>query len=114
MHNLDASIAAFARSCFQYALDVKQDLWFSTKDTISKTYDHRFKDIFQEIYDAEYKARFEAAGITYCLLYTSRSSLTDVVMGELQKYIDAGQASIVFNTPATELITDESLSLIHI
>ena len=65
MHNLDASIAAFARSCFQYALDVKQDLWFSTKDTISKTYDHRFKDIFQEIYDVEYKARFEAAGITY-------------------------------------------------
>ena len=65
MHNLDASIAAFARSCVQYALDVKQDLWFSTKDTISKTYDHRFKDIFQEIYDAEYKARFEAAGITY-------------------------------------------------
>ncbi len=65
MHNLDASIAAFARSCFQYALDVKQDLWFSTKDTISKTYDHRFKDIFQEIYDAEYKARFGAAGITY-------------------------------------------------
>ena len=65
MHNLDASIAAFARSCYQYALDVKQDLWFSTKDTISKTYDHRFKDIFQEIYDAEYKARFEAAGITY-------------------------------------------------
>ena len=65
MHNLDASIAAFARSCFQYALDVKQDLWFSTKDTISKTYDHRFKDIFQEIYDAEYKARFEATGITY-------------------------------------------------
>ena len=65
MHNLDASIAAFARSCFQYALDVKQDLWFSTKDTISKTYDHRFKDIFQKIYDAEYKARFEAAGITY-------------------------------------------------
>ena len=65
MHNLDASIAAFARSCFQYALDVKQDLWFSTKDTISKTYDHRFKDIFQEIYDAEYKERFEAAGITY-------------------------------------------------
>ena len=65
MHNLDASIAAFARSCFQYALDVKQDLWFSTKDTISKTYDHRFKDIFQEIYDAEYKAQFEAAGITY-------------------------------------------------
>ena len=65
MHNLDASIAAFARSCFQYALDVKQELWFSTKDTISKTYDHRFKDIFQEIYDAEYKARFEAAGITY-------------------------------------------------
>ena len=65
IHNLDGSIAAFAHSCFQYALDVKQDLWFSTKDTISKTYDHRFKDIFQEIYDREYKERFEAAGITY-------------------------------------------------
>ena len=65
IHNLDGSIAAFAHSCFQYALDVKQDLWFSTKDTISKTYDHRFKDIFQEIFDREYKERFEAAGITY-------------------------------------------------
>ena len=65
IHNLDSSIEAFAHSCFQYALDVKQDLWFSTKDTISKTYDHRFKDIFQEIFDRDYKARFEAAGITY-------------------------------------------------
>ena len=65
MHNLDASIASFAMSCFEFALDTKQDLWFATKDTISKKYDHRFKDIFQEIYDAEYKARFEAAGITY-------------------------------------------------
>ena len=65
MHNLDGSIESFARSCFAYALDTRQDLWFSTKDTISKIYDHRFKDIFQEIYDAEYKERFEAAGITY-------------------------------------------------
>ena len=65
MHNLDASITSFAHACFQYALSVKQDLWFSTKDTISKTYDHRFKDIFQEIFDAQYKEKFEQAGITY-------------------------------------------------
>ncbi len=65
MHNTDASISSFARSCFNYALSLKQDLWFSTKDTISKTYDHRFKDIFAEIYEAEYKAAFEEAGIEY-------------------------------------------------
>ncbi|MFZ2755695.1 MAG: NADP-dependent isocitrate dehydrogenase [Atopobiaceae bacterium] len=65
MHNLDASIESFARSCFSYALDVRQDLWFATKDTISKRYDHRFKDIFQEIFDAEYAGRFEEAGIEY-------------------------------------------------
>ncbi len=65
VHNLDDSIASFARTCFNYALDVKQDLWFATKDTISKKYDHRFKDIFQEIYDADYKERFEKAGIEY-------------------------------------------------
>ena len=65
MHNTDASIASFARSCFAYALSLKQDLWFSTKDTISKTYDHRFKDIFAEIYETEYKAAFEEAGIEY-------------------------------------------------
>ena len=65
MHNLDGSIESFARSCFNYALDVKQDIWFATKDTISKKYDHRFKDIFQEIFDAEYKQRFEEAGIEY-------------------------------------------------
>ena len=65
MHNTDASIESFARSCFQYALDAKQDLWFSTKDTISKTYDHRFKDIFAELFEKEYKERFEQAGITY-------------------------------------------------
>ena len=64
-YNKDSSIASFARSCFNYALDVKQDLWFGAKDTISKKYDHTFKDIFQEIYDAEYKEKFEAAGITY-------------------------------------------------
>ena len=65
MHNTDESITSFARACFNYALDQKQDLWFSTKDTISKIYDHRFKDIFQEIFDAEYKDKFEKAGIEY-------------------------------------------------
>ena len=65
VHNLDDSIASFARACFNYALDVKMELWFSTKDTISKTYDHRFKDIFAEIYENEYKELFEAAGISY-------------------------------------------------
>lgn len=65
MHNLDKSIESFARSCFNYALDTQQDLWFATKDTISKKYDHTFKDIFQEIFDTEYKDKFEAAGITY-------------------------------------------------
>ena len=64
-HNLDASIASFARSCFEYALSTAQDLWFSTKDTISKTYDHRFKDVFAEIFEAEYAKRFEEAGIEY-------------------------------------------------
>lgn len=65
MHNTDESIASFARACFNYALDIKQDVWFSAKDTISKVYDHRFKDIFQEVYDNEYKEKFEAAGIEY-------------------------------------------------
>ncbi|MBQ6823353.1 MAG: NADP-dependent isocitrate dehydrogenase [Clostridia bacterium] len=65
MHNVDASIESFARSCFNFALDTHQDIWFASKDTISKKYDHRFKDIFQEIYDAEYKEKFEAAGIEY-------------------------------------------------
>ncbi len=65
MHNLDRSIDSFARACFNFALDTKQDLWFATKDTISKKYDHNFKDIFQEIFDAEYKEKFEEAGITY-------------------------------------------------
>ncbi|MDE6212382.1 MAG: NADP-dependent isocitrate dehydrogenase [Lachnospiraceae bacterium] len=65
IHNTDASIRSFAKTCFNYALDTKQDLWFATKDTISKKYDHTFKDIFQEIYDAEYKEKFEAAGIEY-------------------------------------------------
>lgn len=65
IHNKDKSIASFARACFNYALDTDQDLWFATKDTISKIYDHNFKDIFQEIYDAEYKDKFEAAGIEY-------------------------------------------------
>lgn len=65
MHNVNRSIESFARSCFNYALDTKQDLWFATKDTISKKYDHTFKDIFQEIYDGEYAEKFKAAGITY-------------------------------------------------
>ena len=64
-HNLNGSIESFARSCFEYALGEKQDLWFATKDTISKQYDHRFKDIFQEIFDEEYKDKFDAAGIEY-------------------------------------------------
>ena len=64
-HNVEASIESFARSCFNYALDTKQDLWFATKDTISKKYDHTFKDIFQEIFDAEYAKKFEEAGIEY-------------------------------------------------
>jgi isocitrate dehydrogenase, NADP-dependent, eukaryotic type len=65
MHNLDASITSFARACFNYALDQKIDLWFSTKETISKIYDHNFKDIFEEIYEKEYKENFKAAGIEY-------------------------------------------------
>jgi isocitrate dehydrogenase len=65
MHNRCNSIRSFAKSCMNYALDTKQDLWFATKDTISKKYDHTFKDIFQEVYDTEYKEKFEAAGITY-------------------------------------------------
>ncbi len=65
IHNTDKSISSFARACFSYALDTKQDLWFATKDTISKIYDHNFKDIFQEIFDQEYKEKFEEAGIEY-------------------------------------------------
>jgi len=65
IHNLDKSIGSFARSCFNYALDQKQDIWFATKDTISKTYDHRFKDIFNEIFETEYKEKFAKAGIEY-------------------------------------------------
>lgn len=64
-HNTVASITSFAKSCFNYALDTKQDLWFATKDTISKKYDHTFKDIFQEVFDAEYAEKFKEAGITY-------------------------------------------------
>lgn len=65
MHNIDESIKSFARACFNYGLDQKQDVWFATKDTISKKYDHTFKDLFQEVFDAEYKAKFDAAGIEY-------------------------------------------------
>ncbi len=65
IHNTDRSITSFARACFSYALDTKQDLWFATKDTISKKYDHNFKDIFQDVYEKEYKEKFEAAGLEY-------------------------------------------------
>lgn len=65
IHNMDKSIESFARACFNYALDIKQDVWFATKDTISKIYDHNFKDIFQDIFDKEYKEKFETAGIEY-------------------------------------------------
>ena len=65
LHNIDESIGSFARACFNYALDLKQDLWFATKDTISKKYDHRFKDIFNEIFESEYKEKFDKAGIEY-------------------------------------------------
>ncbi len=65
IHNTEKSISSFARACFEYAVDTKQDLWFSTKDTISKKYDHTFKDIFQEIYETEYKEKFESLGIEY-------------------------------------------------
>ena len=78
MHNIDESIRSFAKSCFNYALDQKQDLWFSTKDTISKTYDHAFKEIFQTIYDSEYKARFDAAKIEY--FYTLIDDLVARIM----------------------------------
>ena len=78
-HNICKSIESFARSCFNYALDMNQDLWFATKDTISKKYDHTFKDIFQDIYDAEYKEKFEAAGIEY--FYT----LIDDVVARVMK-----------------------------
>ncbi|MBQ8913159.1 MAG: NADP-dependent isocitrate dehydrogenase, partial [Lachnospiraceae bacterium] len=64
-HNINNSIESFARSCFNYAIDTKQTLWFATKDTISKKYDHTFKDIFQDIFDAEYKNRFDELGIEY-------------------------------------------------
>jgi len=64
-YNKDSSILSFARACFQYAADTRQDLWFSTKDTISKQYDHTFKDLFQEVYEEEYRETFEALGITY-------------------------------------------------
>ncbi len=65
LHNIDKSIRSFARSCFNYALDTKQTVWFATKDTISKKYDHRFKDIFNEVFESEYKERFDSAGIEY-------------------------------------------------
>ncbi len=65
MHNMEASIESFARSCFNYALDTKQDVWFGAKDTISKTYDAKFKEVFQKIYEEEFQKKFEEAGLTY-------------------------------------------------
>lgn len=87
MHNINQSIESFARSCFNYALDTKQDLWFATKDTISKKYDHTFKDIFQEIFDSEYAEKFEAAGITY--FYTLIDDAVARVMKSEGGYISA-------------------------
>ena len=79
MHNMDASIESFARSCFNYALDTHQDVWFGAKDTISKTYDARFKEIFQNIFEEEFKEKFEAAGLTYFF------SLIDDVVARVMK-----------------------------
>ena len=79
LHNIDKSIGSFARACFNFALDSKKDLWFATKDTISKKYDHRFKDIFNEIFESEYKEKFEQAGITY--FYTLIDDAVDVGHG---------------------------------
>lgn len=85
IHNTEKSITSFARACFNYAVDTRQDLWFATKDTISKKYDHTFKDIFQEIYDAEYKAKFEALGIEY--FYTLIDDAVARVMKEKGGFI---------------------------
>ena len=101
-HNICKSIESFARSCFNYALDLKQDLWFATKDTISKKYDHTFKDIFQDIYDAEYKEKFEAAGIEY--FYT----LIDDAVARVMK------AEGGFIWACNNYDGDVMLSLIHI
>ena len=79
MHNMEASVESFARSCFNYALDTRQDVWFGAKDTISKTYDGKFKEVFQEIFEKEFKERFEAAGLTYFY------SLIDDVVARVMK-----------------------------
>lgn len=85
IHNTQDSITSFARACFNYAVDTKQDLWFATKDTISKKYDHTFKDIFQEIYTSEYREKFEALGITY--FYTLIDDAVARVMKEKGGFI---------------------------
>ena len=85
LHNTDQSISSFARSCFNFAVDTKQDLWFATKDTISKIYDHRFKDIFQEIYESDYREQFQAAGIEY--FYTLIDDVVARVMRSEGGYI---------------------------
>jgi len=94
MHNLDNSIESFARSCFEYALSTKQDLWFASKDTISKKYDHRFKDIFQEIFDAEYKEKFAEAGITY--FYTLIDDVRKTVPSSMARIVPFGLFHISF------------------
>ena len=80
VHNLDKSITSFAKCCFNYALDTKQNLWFGGKDTISKTYDGKFKEIFHNIYEAEFKEKFEAAGITffYSLIFLKNGKTTKI------------------------------------
>ena len=107
-HNICKSIESFARSCFNYALDMNQDLWFATKDTISKKYDHTFKDIFQDIYDAEYKEKFEAAGIEY--FYT----LIDDVVARVMKsrlFNTTGFSNSVINAKSFVILPDSIVSI---
>ena len=102
MHNMESSIESFARSCFNYALDTKQDVWFGAKDTISKTYDGKFKEIFQQIFESEFKDKFEAAGLTYFY------SLIDDIVARVMK------AEGGFIWACKNYDGDVMLSLIHI
>ena len=105
IHNLCGSIESFARSCFNYALDTKQDLWFATKDTISKKYDHTFKDIFQEIFDAEYKEKFDEAGIEYYFVYMTG------LAGKDKGYKNAVNSAKVFSKVNPRFVHVDSLTL---
>ena len=106
MHNTDKSIASFARACFTYALDIKQDLWFATKDTISKIYDHTFKDIFADIFEAEYKEKLDAAGIEYFYTLiddavacgTRRFCTPGIITAHIMEYVDGVSFFIISKT----------------